>query len=95
MVDVTAIESGWPSFRHAALCVFPLVTFTERSNGTVAPPAAASAPLSTTATAGLQFVPVVGKASDGGDLRDAHYQDFRAWLTQKYAEHGKTDTYFE
>jgi ectoine hydroxylase-related dioxygenase (phytanoyl-CoA dioxygenase family) len=35
------------------------------------------------------------KQSDGGELRDAHYRDFRAWLTKKYAEHGKTDTYFE
>ncbi len=34
------------------------------------------------------------KQSDGGDLRDQHYIDFRAWLTTKYAEYGKTETYF-
>lgn len=33
-------------------------------------------------------------ASDGGDQRDAHYQEFRVWLTKKYAEYGKTDVYF-
>jgi ectoine hydroxylase-related dioxygenase (phytanoyl-CoA dioxygenase family) len=35
------------------------------------------------------------KRSDGGDQRDAHYRDFHAWLRKKYAEYGKTDTYFE
>lgn len=34
------------------------------------------------------------KRSDGGDLRDQHYQDFHAWLRTKYAEYGKTNTYF-
>lgn len=32
--------------------------------------------------------------SDGGDRRDAHYAEFRAWLKTKYAEYGKTETYF-
>lgn len=34
-------------------------------------------------------------ASDGGDQRDKHYRDFHAWLREKYAEYGKTETYFE
>lgn len=34
------------------------------------------------------------KESDGGDLREQHYQDFHVWLQQKYAEYGKTGTYF-
>lgn len=34
-------------------------------------------------------------ASDGGDQRDKHYRDFHAWLRKKYAEYGKTETYFE
>ena len=33
--------------------------------------------------------------SDGGDRRDAHYREFHAWLKVKYAEYGKTDTYYE
>lgn len=33
--------------------------------------------------------------SDGGDQRDKHYRDFHAWLRNKYAQYGKTDTYFE
>ncbi len=33
--------------------------------------------------------------SDGGDQRDYHYREFHAWLKVKYAEHGKTDVYFE
>ena len=32
--------------------------------------------------------------SDGGDQRDAHYEEFRGWLTTKYAEYGKTSTFF-
>jgi 2-aminoethylphosphonate dioxygenase len=32
--------------------------------------------------------------ADGGDLRDAHYRDFHTWLQAKYAEHGKTNTYY-
>ena len=32
--------------------------------------------------------------SDGGDQRDAHYAEFHVWLKKKYAEYGKTDTYF-
>ena len=35
------------------------------------------------------------KQSDGGDLRERHYQDFHAYLKKKYAEYGKTGTYFE
>ena len=35
------------------------------------------------------------KQSDGGELRDRHYGDFRAWLKEKYAQYGKTETYFE
>lgn len=33
--------------------------------------------------------------SDGGEQRTKHYNEFHAWLRKKYAEHGKTDTYFE
>jgi ectoine hydroxylase-related dioxygenase (phytanoyl-CoA dioxygenase family) len=33
--------------------------------------------------------------SDGGDQRDKHYREFHAWLREKYAEYGKTETYFE
>lgn len=33
--------------------------------------------------------------SDGGDQRARHYQEFHAWLRTKYAEYGKSDTYFE
>ena len=33
-------------------------------------------------------------ARDGGDLRTAHYQFFHGWLQEKYAEYGKTETYF-
>lgn len=32
--------------------------------------------------------------SDGGDRREAHYREFHGWLTKKYAEYGKTETYF-
>jgi 2-aminoethylphosphonate dioxygenase len=32
--------------------------------------------------------------SDGGEQRTAHYAEFRAWLQDRYAEYGKTDTYF-
>jgi hypothetical protein len=32
--------------------------------------------------------------SDGGEQRDAHYREFHVWITKKYAEYGKTDTYF-
>jgi ectoine hydroxylase-related dioxygenase (phytanoyl-CoA dioxygenase family) len=35
------------------------------------------------------------RQSDGGDQRNAHYREFHAWLRVKYAEYGKTDTYFE
>lgn len=32
--------------------------------------------------------------SDGGDQRDRHYAEFRGWLQDRYAEHGKTSTFF-
>ena len=32
--------------------------------------------------------------SDGGDLRESHYADFRKFLAEKYAEYGMTDTYY-
>lgn len=32
--------------------------------------------------------------SDGGDRRTAHYAEFHDWLKKKYAEYGRTDTYF-
>jgi hypothetical protein len=35
------------------------------------------------------------KLSDGGEQRAKHYDEFHAWLRKRYAEHGKTDTYFE
>ena len=35
------------------------------------------------------------KQSDGGEQRDKHYREFHAWLKVKYAEYGKSDTYFE
>lgn len=31
---------------------------------------------------------------DGGDLRSAHYEFFHQWLQERYAEYGKTETYF-
>jgi hypothetical protein len=33
-------------------------------------------------------------ASDGGDQRDAHYAEFHQWLQARYAEYGKTGTFF-
>lgn len=33
-------------------------------------------------------------ARDGGDLRAGHYAYFHGWLQEKYAEFGKTQTYF-
>jgi len=33
--------------------------------------------------------------TDGGDQREKHYHEFHNWLREKYAEHGKLDTYFE
>ncbi len=32
--------------------------------------------------------------SDGGDQRSAHYATFQSWLKERYAEYGKTETYF-
>jgi hypothetical protein len=34
------------------------------------------------------------KISEGGHQRPQHYREFRDWLRTKYAEHGKTETYF-
>ncbi len=31
---------------------------------------------------------------DGGDQREAHYAEFKVWLQERYAEYGKTNTYF-
>lgn len=31
---------------------------------------------------------------DGGDRRADHYREFHAWLKTKYAEYGKTETFF-
>ena len=33
-------------------------------------------------------------ASDGGDQRRSHYDQYHAWLREKYAQHGKTAVYF-
>jgi ectoine hydroxylase-related dioxygenase (phytanoyl-CoA dioxygenase family) len=32
--------------------------------------------------------------SDGGEQRDQHYAEFRRWLQDRYAEHGKIETFF-
>src|SRR5262245_8597353 len=32
--------------------------------------------------------------SDGGDQRDRHYTEFRGWLQDRYAEYGRTSTFF-
>jgi ectoine hydroxylase-related dioxygenase (phytanoyl-CoA dioxygenase family) len=32
--------------------------------------------------------------SDGGEQREQHYAEFRTWLQDRYAEYGKTATYF-
>jgi ectoine hydroxylase-related dioxygenase (phytanoyl-CoA dioxygenase family) len=33
-------------------------------------------------------------ASEGGDQREAHYAEFHRWLQARYAEYGKTATFF-
>ncbi len=33
--------------------------------------------------------------SDGGERRQAHYDEFHHWLKKKYAEYGKHETYFQ
>jgi 2-aminoethylphosphonate dioxygenase len=33
--------------------------------------------------------------SDDGEQRTKHYGEFHAWLRKRYADHGKTDVYFE
>lgn len=35
------------------------------------------------------------KHSDGGPQRDRHYREFHRWLRKRYAEHGKSNVYFE
>ena len=32
--------------------------------------------------------------SDGGEQRDRHYEEFRGWLQDRYAEYGRTSTFF-
>jgi hypothetical protein len=32
--------------------------------------------------------------SDGGERREQHYAEFRTWLQDRYAEYGRTGTYF-
>jgi ectoine hydroxylase-related dioxygenase (phytanoyl-CoA dioxygenase family) len=32
--------------------------------------------------------------SDGGECREAHYDEFRQWLRERYAEYGRTEVYF-
>ncbi len=32
--------------------------------------------------------------SDGGDQREKHYAEFKQWLQERYAEYGKTNTFF-
>jgi ectoine hydroxylase-related dioxygenase (phytanoyl-CoA dioxygenase family) len=32
--------------------------------------------------------------SDGGDQRDKHYDEFRRWLREKYAQYGKTEVWY-
>jgi len=32
--------------------------------------------------------------SDGGEQRDQHYAEFRGWLHDRYAEYGRTSTFF-
>lgn len=32
--------------------------------------------------------------SDGGEQRDKHYAEFRGWLQDRYAEYGRTSTFF-
>lgn len=34
------------------------------------------------------------RQSDGGELREQHYQDFHVYLKARYAEYGKSDTYY-
>jgi ectoine hydroxylase-related dioxygenase (phytanoyl-CoA dioxygenase family) len=34
------------------------------------------------------------KASDGGEQRAQHYAEFHRWLKDRYAEYGKTNTFF-
>jgi hypothetical protein len=33
--------------------------------------------------------------SDGGEQRDQHYREFKVWLQERYAEYGKTNTFFK
>jgi ectoine hydroxylase-related dioxygenase (phytanoyl-CoA dioxygenase family) len=34
------------------------------------------------------------RESEGGDQRASHYAQFHAWLRERYAEHGRHDTWF-
>ena len=34
------------------------------------------------------------RASEGGDQRASHYAQFHTWLRERYAEHGRHDTWF-
>ena len=34
------------------------------------------------------------RLSDGGEGREAHYDEFRGWLQKQYAAYGKTETFF-
>jgi hypothetical protein len=33
-------------------------------------------------------------ASDGAEQREKHYAEFHLWLKDRYAEYGKTNTFF-
>jgi len=33
--------------------------------------------------------------SDGGEQRDAHYAEFKAWLQDRYPEYGKVNAFFQ
>jgi 2-aminoethylphosphonate dioxygenase len=41
-----------------------------------------------------QFYVSYNKISEGGHQRPEHYREFHAWLRVKYAEYGKSETYF-
>jgi len=32
--------------------------------------------------------------SDGGNQRERHYEEFKLWLMERYAEYGKTNPFF-
>jgi hypothetical protein len=41
-----------------------------------------------------QFFPSYNKSSDGGQQRPQHYREFRDYMRDRYAEHGKTGMYY-